>query len=164
MATGDTISGQVRFVLVDTQGNRNIVFGSIPQSQVDYTNRDPNADERTYVNTRRAAKVAAPAGAKTRSAPNAVFEAGEKLIVQHKASAEVSNDVDLDADSFSLEGVSVDLNRDNSFIQVLDQSDQELSGSVAEDDSEFVDIYQFTVPDRTRYLLAGEQEAVAIEN
>lgn len=164
MATDDTISGSVRIILEDTQGNRNVVFGSVPQAQLDYTNNDVSPDEKTYVNTRRSSKVAAPSGSKTRSAPNAVFEAGEKLIVQHKASATVSNDIDLDADTFSLEGITVDLNRDNSFIEVLDQSDQELSGSVAEDDSEFVDFYQFTVPDRSRYLLAGEQEAVAIEN
>jgi hypothetical protein len=164
MATDDTISGQVRYVLEDTQGNRNIVFGSVPQAQLDYTNRSPNADEKTYVNTRRSSKVAAPAGAKTRSAPNAVVEAGEKLIVQHKASASVTNDINLDRDSFSLEGVTVDLNRDNSFIDVLDQSDQELSGSVGESTSEFVDMYQYTVPDRQRFLLAGEQEAAATEN
>lgn len=164
MATGDTISGSVRVVLRDTQGNENVVFGSIPQSQTDYENQSLSPDEKTYVNTRRSGKVAAPSGAKTRSAPNAVFESGEQLLVQHQASATVTNDVDHDADTFSLEGVTVDLNRGNSFIDVKDVSDQELSSDPAESADEFVTIYQTTVGDRERFLLAGEQEFTAVEN
>jgi hypothetical protein len=164
MATDDTISGQIRVVLEDTQGNRNVVFGSVPQEQTDYTNNTVSPDEKTYVNTRRSSKVAAPSGAKTRSAPNAVFESGEKLIIQHKASATVTNDINLDADTFSVEGITVDLNRDNSFIDVLDQSDTNKSGSVGEDDSNFVDFFEYTVGDRERFLMAGELEAVAIES
>jgi len=164
MGTGDTISGSVRILLVDTQGNRNVVFGSLPQDKLDDTNNDLNPDQKVYVNTGRSGRVTAPAGAQTRSAPDAVFEAGEQIVIQHQASATVTNDIDLTADSFDIETVSKDLNRDNAFINVLGQNDQELSGSVAEDDAEFVDMYQYTVPDRTRVFIAGAIAAAAIEN
>lgn len=164
MASGDTISGSVRIVLEDTQGNRNVVLGSLPQGKLDYTNQTVSPDEKTYVNTGRSARVTAPAGAQTRNAPDAVFESGERLIIQHKSNADNNLDIDLTFDAFDIEGVSKDLNRDNAFIEVLAQAQQELSGTVAQDDSEFVDIYQYTVPDRTRFFLAGSLEAIAIEN
>lgn len=164
MATGDTHPGQVRIVLEDTQGNQNVVFGSVPQSQLDYTNNSVSPDEKTYVNTRRSSQVAAPGGAKTRSAPNAVFESGEKLLVQHQASSTTANDIDHDFDSFTLEGITVDLNRDNSFIDVKTVADQELTADPTETTDGWTTFYETTVGDRERFLLAGEQEAVAIEN
>lgn len=164
MATGDTIDGSIRVVLEDTQGNRNIVLGSLPSNKLDLANQTLDPNERLYVNTSLTGRTSAPAGAQTRTAQNAVFEPGEKLIVQHKASATVTNDIDLEADTFGLEGVTVDLNRDNDFSETLTASDQELSGSAAESDTEYVDFYQFTVPDRQRFLLAGQQEAAAVEN
>lgn len=163
MATGDTIKGSIQVVLEDRQGNQNVVFGSVPQAQVDYTNEDPNPDEKTYINTRRSSKIAAPAGAKTRSAPNAVFEAGEKILIQHKASASVTGDIDHDADAFLLEGVTVDLNRNNSFVDPKTVADQRLEADVTESTDGYVTFYEAKVDDRERFLLAGEFEAVAIE-
>ena len=164
MATGDTIAGSVQVVLEDTQGNQNIVFGAIPQAQVDYTNNTVSPDEKTYVNTRRSSKIAAPAGAKRRSAPNAVFESGEKLLIQHKASATVANDIDHDFDGFLIEGVTVDLNRDNPFIDPKTVADQELTADPSENADEFETFYETTIGDRERFLMAGEIEAVAAEN
>ena len=164
MASGDTIDGSVRVVLEDTQGNRNIVLGSLPQNKLDLVNQTLDPNERLYVNTSLTGRTSAPAGAQTRTAQNAVFEPGEKLIVQHQSTSASGRSHDLDADAYGLEGVVVDLNRGNDFSETLTVSDSDLSGTVAESDSEFVDIYQFTVPDRQRYLMAGQQEAVGIEN
>lgn len=164
MATGDTVTGAVRVVLVDTQGNRNVVLGSLPQSKVDYTNNDVSPDEKTYVNTMMSSRVTAPGGAQTRRAPDAVFEAGEKLVVQHQSSDDSdSQSINLDADSFDIEGVAVDLNRDNGYIEVKANADNELSGTVTEDEDEWVDIFKTTIDDRTRYFMAGAFEAVAIQ-
>jgi hypothetical protein len=164
MATGDTVTGAVRVVLEDTQGNQNVVLGSLPQSKVDYTNNDVSPDEKTYVNTMMSSRVTAPAGAQTRRAPDAVFEAGEKLIVQHQSADDSdSQSIDLDADSFDIEGVAVDLNRDNAFIEVKAAADSNLSGTVAEDEDDWVNIYQTEIPDRTRFFMAGAFEAVALQ-
>lgn len=164
MASTDTISGSVRVILEDTQGNRTIVHGDTPQNQVDYTNQTVAPDERYYLNTARSSMVNKPAGARSHNAPGMVFESGEKLIVQHKASATVTNDINLDADAFTISGVSVDKNRGNSYNNTLTQSDQELTGTVGESDTEWVDFFEYTVPDRRRFLVAGEFEAVAIES
>lgn len=164
MATGDTIGGAVQVVREDTQGNRTIVMGSVPQDKVDYFNNSVSAEEKLYVNTGRSDRVGKPAGAESHDAPDAVFESGEKLIVQHQASSTVTNDIDLDADSFTISGVSVDKNRGNAFTQTLTQADQELSGTAAEDDTGWVDMYEFTVGDRRRFHMAGEFEAVAVES
>lgn len=163
MAAGDTIGGEIRIVLEDTQGNRNVVMGSLPQSKVDYTNQDTSPDERQYINTARTSKVTAPSGAQRRSAPDAYFEAGERMIIQHKSSNDQSRNIDHTADAFDIEGVFVDKNRNNSYSGSLSQSDQELTGTTSENDEGFEDIYQYTVPDRTRFNVAGAFEAVAIE-
>jgi hypothetical protein len=163
MGSGDTIDGQIRVVLEDTQGNRTIVVGSLPQDKVDYTNDTKSPDERQYINTGRSSRVTAPDGAQKRDAPNAVFEAGERLIIQHKSSSDSGRSIDHDFDSFGLEGVSFDLNRNNGFTETLTVADQELTSDISESDEQFVDIYQFTVPDRQRYFLAGQLEAVGIE-
>lgn len=164
MASGDTIAGQVRVVLEDAQGNRNVVFGSVPQSRVDYFNSSPQPDEKLYVNTMRSPLTSAPAGAQTRSAPDAVFESGEKLIVQHKSNSDNSRSHDLDKDAFEIEGAELDLNRENSFARTLTVADQEQSGTQSESASAFVDIFTFTVPDRTRFFMAGLFGAVGVEN
>jgi len=164
MATGDTIGGSVRVVLEDTQGNRNVVLGSLPQDKVDYFNNDVNQDAKQYVNTMRSNKVTAPAGAQKRSAPDAVFEAGEKIIIQHQSSNDSGRDIDHTTDSYNLEGVTEDLNRGNSFGETLTQSNQQLTGTSSESATGFVDIFSHTIPDRQRFFLAGEYEAVAVEN
>jgi hypothetical protein len=164
MASGDTIPGQVRLVLEDAQGNRNIVLGAIPQNRVDYFNNDTQPDERLYINATEADSVTAPAGSQKKKARDAVFEAGEKLIVQHKSNSDNGRSIDHDAGGQEIEGVEFDLNRQNAFTRTLTVSDQELSGTTAESASEFVDMYRFTVPDRTRFFVAGSFESVAVEN
>jgi len=164
MASGDTIAGQVRVVLEDTQGNRNVVVGAQKQSSVDYFNNDVSPDEQLYINTTLANSVTAPAGAQKRTAPAARFQSGEKLIVQHKSNQDNGRSHDHDADGFEIEGAEQDLNRGNVFTRTLSAADQELSGTTAESASTFVDIFQFTVPDRTEYVIAGSFEAVGVEN
>jgi hypothetical protein len=163
MATGDTIGGSIRVIHEDTQGNRNIVLGDVPQDQVDYVNQSPQPDERFYVNTGRTARVNKPAGARSHDAPGMVFNSGEKLIVQHSASATVSGDIDLDADAFSISGISKDRNTGNAYTNTLTQADTELSGTTAES-TEWVDMFEYTVPDRRTFLVAGEFGAAAIES
>jgi len=163
MAAGDTIDGQIRIVLEDTQGNRNIVLGSLPQNKLDLVNQTLDPNERTYVNTSLTMRTSAPAGAQTRTAENAVFEPGESLIVQHKSTTASARSHDVDFDAYGIEGVTVDLNRGNDFSETLTASDQEIASNVSESDTEFVDIFKFTVPDRQRFLLAGQLEAVGIE-
>lgn len=164
MASGDTIDGQIRIVLEDTQGNRNIVLGTIPANKLDLVNQTLDPNERLYVNTSLTGRTSAPAGAQTRTAQNAVFEPGEKLIVQHQSASASGRSHDLDFDATALEGVTVDLNRGNDFSETLTVSDSSLTGTVSESASNFVDIFEFTVPDRQRFLLAGQQEAAGIEN
>lgn len=163
MATGDTIPGQVRILLEDAQGNRNIVLGAIPQGRIDYFNSDVSPDEKLFINATLSNSVTAPAGSQKKTAPDAVFEAGERLIVQHKSNSDNSRSHDADADGFEIEGVEYDLNRDNAFTRTLTAADQELSGTISESDSEFVDIFRFTVGDRTRFFAAGSLEAVGVE-
>jgi hypothetical protein len=164
MASGDTIPGRVRVILLDNQGNRNRVFGPLPQSKVDYFNQEFSPDEKQYVNTNKSSFVTAPAGSQKRSAPNAVFMSGERLIVQHTSSNDSNRDINLDVDAFEIEGVEVDLTRGKAAPTTIGQASQELSGSVAEDDSDWVDIYRYTVPDQTRFNMAGLFEAVGVEN
>jgi len=164
MANGDTIGGNVRVMLLDNQGNLNRVFGPLPQGKIDYTNQTTSPEERQYVNTGRSSFVTAPSGAQKRDAPNAFFESGEQLLIQHQSSSGSGRSIDHTSDSFEIEGVEVDKTRGNSAPTALTQANQELTGTTAEDDSDWVTMYQYTIPDQTRFLMAGVFEAVAIEN
>jgi len=164
MASGDTINGQIRIVREDTEGNIVRVFGPIDQSRVDAVNSNTTAEEKLYLNTVRSDRKGKPAGAENQEVPDAIWESGEKLFIQHQADATVSNDIDPEASgAFELGSVSLDLNRNNFFPEVLRATNNEISGTVSESTSEWVSFFEFTVPDRTRLYLAGRLMAAAIE-
>lgn len=165
MGTGDGIPGNVRVVREDTEGNVVRVFGPTSNSRLDAKNNNTTAEEKLYLNTGRSARKGKPAGAENQEVPDAVWESGEKLYVQHKANSTVSNDIDHDnADAFEIGAVSLDLNRGNFFPQQLTAADTELSSDPSESDTEYVTFFEYTVPDRTRLYLAGVFMAAAIEN
>jgi hypothetical protein len=163
MATGNTISGQVRVVREPTQEARIPVLKDLRQDRVDYHNNDVDTDNELFINAHHAL-VGAPGAAETRGAPNAEFMPGETLVVQHKANADVANDIDLDADSHAIGIVERDQNTDEERRRDLTQADQELAGTAQEETDEWVDMYQVTVPDETRIALAGSFMSVAVES
>lgn len=164
MASGDTIGGSIRVLLEDTQGNRNVVIGDLSQSQVDGVNESRSPDEEIYFNTGLSGHVTAPGGAQKRTARNAVFEPGEKVVIQHESNDDNSRDIDRDGDYFDIDIIRRDMNRDNSYTGKLTASHQELTGTVAESDDGYVDIYETTVPDRMEIYIAGVLNATAVEN
>lgn len=163
MGTGDTISGQVRVVRETTQEARIPVLKDVRQDRVDYFNNDVDTDNELFINAEHPL-VGAPANAETRRAPGAEFMSGETLVVQHKANSSVTNDIDHTSDSFAIGVVERDTNTGEERRRDLTQADQELTGSTDEDTSNWVDMYQFTIPDETRMALGGSFEAVAVEN
>lgn len=170
MTTDDLIPGQVRVVRETTQEARIPVLKDIRQQRVNYSNPDSTGtdvsrapSEQLFINAHHAL-VGAPSDAETRRAPAAEFFAGETLIVQHKANAGVPNPIELEDDTFSIGVVERDNNTGESRSRDLTSAQQELTGTATEQTDQWVDIYQFTVPDETQFALAGSFEAVAQES
>lgn len=164
MATGDTIPGKVRISREDTEGARLPVAGPFQQDRVDYFNNDVQPDEKLYINTMHSDRVAKPAGAEAVSAQQASFAAGEVLYVEFQANSTVANDIDHDADSFAIDVLTLDRNRDKIFPDTLSVADQELSADPTESATSYVDMFQYTVPDRQEVRVVGAFESVAVEN
>lgn len=164
MAAGDTIAGSIRVVREDTEGNRNVVLGPVSQSSVDGKNGGLGVEEKLYVNTMRSDRVQAPLQAKEIAADAARFFPGESFFVQHlSASLEEASDSDA-ADAFEIHTLKQDKNTGRVFPTVLTEADNEITGNPATSTSEWVDIYQETVPDRQEFRLVGEFLAGAYEN
>lgn len=155
MATGDTIPGKVRLVREDTEGNRTVVAGPYSTSVTDYDNQSFNPEEFLYVNTPISGRMDAPASSRETVATDTVFKSGEKYIVQHKSNADNSRSIDHDYDGFALDIMKRDLNRDTISPDELTVADQELSSDVSESASDYVTIFQETVPDRREYRHVG---------
>lgn len=164
MATGDTHGGQVRVMREDTEGNRVLVAGPFRQSRIDYFNNDVDSVEELYLNTAMSARVAKPANAESRQAPNATFYAGEQMLVQHQADATVTNDIDVSASAFGISVLKEDKNRGTKTNPTLTVADNEESSDPSEATDSWVTFFSYTVPDRTEVRLAGSFEAVAVEN
>lgn len=164
MATGDTIPGKVRFVRVDTEGNRNIVAGPYSTSELDDENQALNPEDYIYLNTSQSSRKSAPLQAREESAPGAQFMSGERVELEFKANATVANDVDYDADTIGLDILRMDKNRGRIYPDQLTVADQELSADVTESATEWNTVFKETVPDRTEYRLVGKQAYAPIEN
>lgn len=162
MAQGDTIPGEIRILREDTEGNRNVVFGPRSQSEVD-DNADLSPEEQIYLNTGISDRVTAPNGAKKYTVPDADFQAGEKLIIQHKASS-LSEASDSDFDGWFIDTLTRDMNRGRIYPQTLTAGDNEITGDPSTSTSDYVDVFEETVPDRQEYRLAGSLIATVVEN
>lgn len=164
MAAGDTITGSVRVVKEDTEGNRNVVFGDVSQAAVDGKNGSLSPSEKLYINTMHSRRVKAPLQAKEYSAPGAQFLPGEKIIVQHiSSSLEEASDSDA-TDAFGIDVLKQDRNTGRIYPQTLSEADNEVTSNPSTSTSEYVDIFEETVPDRQEFRLAGEFTAGAYEN
>lgn len=166
MGTGDGMPGNVRVVREDTEGNIVRVFGPEANQRLDTKNENTTAEEKLYLNTSISSSKGKPAGAEEQVVPNAIWESGEVLKIQHKANSSFgSSKIDYDQeDAFEIGAVSVDLNRGNKFPEKLTSADTELSADVDESTSDYVTFFKYTVPDRQRLYLAGVLGAAAVEN
>jgi hypothetical protein len=155
MATGETITGKVRLIREDTEGNRSVVAGPYSTSVTDYDNQNFGPSEFLYVNTPLSNRMDAPLDSRETVAGDAVFKSGEKYIVQHKSNADNSRSIDYDYDGFALDIMKKDLNRGTISPDELTVADQELSNNPSESASGFVTIFRETVPDRREYRHVG---------
>lgn len=165
MGTGDTIAGNVRIVREDAEGNTVRVFGPESQNRLDSVNENTSASEKLYANTQRSSRKGKPGDAENVEIPDAIWESGEKLFVQHKADSDVANNIDSGkAGAFEIGVVEQDLNRNNFFPGTLRSTDNEISNDAQEETDQWVSFFEFTVPDRERLYLAGRLMATAVEN
>lgn len=164
MTTGDTIPGKVRFIRVDTEGNRSVVAGPYSTSELDDVNQTFVPEDYIYLNTMMSRRKSAPAHAREEAAPGAQFLSGERIELEFKANATVGNDVDHDADTIGLDILREDKNRGRVYPDQLTVADQELSSDVTESASEWNTVFRETVPDRTEYRLVGKQGYAPVEN
>lgn len=163
MASGDTISGKLRVVRIDTEGNQEIIAGPFGAGELDDVNQNFSPEDYLYLNTSMTSRKSAPLQAREVTTPGAQFQSGERLLVQFKANQTVANDVDVSADAWTVEILRRDKNRNRVYPDTLTVADQEVSANVGESDTEFKTIFQETVPDRTEYRMAGRLAAAAIE-
>lgn len=163
MSSGDTIGGKVRFVRVDTEGNREVVAGPYSTGDLDDVNRSLDPEDFIYLNTMMSSRKSAPAQAREEAAPGAQFLSGEQIILEAQSNTDNSRSIDHDFDAFSLDIVREDKNRGKKYPDQLTVSDQELSSSPSESATSWVEFYRETVPDRTEYRLVGKQAAAPIE-
>lgn len=164
MATGDTIAGKVRFVLVDTEGNRVVVAGPYDTSELDDFNNSFVPEDYIYLNTQASSRKSAPLQAREEAAPRAQFRSGEEIVLEFVANATVTNDVDHDANTISLDILRQDKNRGRIYPDTLTVQDQELSSDVTESATEYKEVFRETVPDRTEIRLVGKQAYAPVEN
>lgn len=164
MAGGDTIAGKVRIVRQDAEGNVTRILGPHSQDRLDYFNNTVNPNEKLYYNVSVSDRVGAPANAETKVAPDAQFLAGEVLRVQHKSSnLEEAADYDK-GDTVNIDILEADQNRGSIAPDQLTIDDQELSSNPTTSKSDWVTFYEVTVPDRKEWRIAGQLEAVAVED
>jgi len=159
MAAGDTINGQIRLEKEKPSGSRLIPFGPVSANLVDQRNDVKN---QLYVNPPKAFNSPPPGAGNRAMAPGLVFQPGEVIRVQHK-SANLEEAADYDADEFELSVVELDLNTGERVPRTLTVADTEISANPTTSTSEFVDIYQATVPDRRRWYIAGSLNVAAVE-
>jgi len=157
MAVGDTIAGQIRVVKETAQGHRDIVCGPYGASEVDHK-ADPENSK--YINPNPKSRL--PIGASSDRAKRAVFEAGEVLDIQHKASA-LAEAATYNADEFFIGCIQEDLNRNDPRPRQLTAPDTTLAADPTTSITVWTSIFKFTVPDRTRLYLAGAFNVAAVE-
>lgn len=158
MASGDTISGQIRVSKLTTLGDLITVAGNFGSAEVDHKADPENA---VYINPN--PKYNLPVGASSYGAPQAIFGAGEKIRVQHKSS-NLAEDVKYDADEIFVGTIVEDLNTGMTRSSQLTAQDTEIESDPTSSTSEYVTIFEYTVPDRQRIFISGAFNVAATEN
>jgi len=157
MAAGDTISGQIRVIRETTLGNKIVVAGNFGHTEVDHKADPQNA---LYINPNPKSRI--PLGARSVKSSIGMFHAGEKIIVQHK-SASLAEAIDYDADEFFVGMIEKDLNTGNLRERQLTVVDTGLTANPTSSTSLWVDIFNYTIPDRRLLALAGQFNVAAVE-
>ena len=158
MAAGNTITGQIRVSKLTTLGDLITVAGNFGSAEVDHKADPENA---VYINPN--PKYNLPVGARSYGAPQAIFGPGEKIRVQHK-SASLAEAVDYDADEFFIGTIVEDLNTGMTRSAQLTVQDTEVSANPTSSTSEYVTVFEYTVPDRQRVFISGAFNVAAVEN
>lgn len=162
MAAGATISGQLRMVRLDAQGNRVKVAGNFSSGEIDHKDDSSKA---LYLNTNQGKVgqlIDKPLNSPAKAFPDAVFYAGETLIIEH-LSASLEEAIDYDADEIFIDIVDKDTNRNMSITRTLTVADTELTANPNSSKSAWVETYKVTVPDRHMWLVAGQFNVAATE-
>lgn len=163
MASGDLIPGDVLVKRRDNSDNEVKVVGRFDSAELNTFASGP--DGKIYLNATRSSLVSAPSTARVESAPNAVFEEGEEILVQLEAGTNPANDLDVSGDQsqLRLRYIEVDLNRGTRNTQTFKLSDNEISTDPDTPVGEPVTFFRDTVGSSRRVFLAGLYEAKPAE-
>jgi len=158
MGAGDTVAGQIRIMRLTTLGHTIRVAGPIGQSLVDHK-ADP--ENSIYFNPPKGMRL--PVGASSmRTGKKGMWYPGEKLQVQHKASA-LAEAVVYNADEFFIGVAEEDLNTKDPAPRTLTAPDTDLGANPTTSTTAWVTIFEYTCPDRRRFCLAGAFNVAATE-
>lgn len=157
MAAGATISGQLRVAKVNQLGDTLVVAGPLASVELD----QDTFNQKVFINAEPGVDLPF-GGANARQAPEAVWQPGEQILVQHKSAA-LAEAVDHDADEFLISIMERDLNTGIAQGRTLTVADQELTADPTSSTSAWVTVFKFTVPDRLRVMLRGHQKVAAVE-
>lgn len=171
MAVGDTIAGEIRVVKESRGGDRPIVAGPYTHAECDQA---ANPDKAIYHNVgmvlREVGLRVGPAfgAGNPKDAPDAIFEPGEIMEVQHQAQA-LAEAIDFDAAEFNIGVIEIDLNKPKGLPgrarpRTLSVAQTELVANPTSSTTAFVTFWKDTTPDRVRRVLAGFFAVAAVEN
>lgn len=163
MASGDTIPASIRLTRFDSEGNENRVAGDYPSDAIDDENQSLSQDQKLYINTMHSSRRSAPLQATRESAPDAQFFPGEELRLKAQSYSDNARSINVGADVFEVQLIERDMNRGTLNPRTLSQNDQELSSNPAESDSQYVEYFRATVPDRTEWRIVGSLVGPPIE-
>jgi len=156
VAAGDTISGNLRFARQKANGSVEVVAGPFSSWEMDHKGDPSNSP---WFNVPR---DYAPQGANLKYAKDAVWKSGEIILVQHK-SASLAEAADYDADEVFIGVLQEDLNRDERIPRTLTVADTELTSDPTTSTSDWVTVFKYTVPDRTKIALFGMSNVAVVE-
>lgn len=163
MATGDTIPGAVKLFREENDGSLVPLTGDIPVSRIDSYNNSRTPEEEFYINASLTDFISIPGGASEQVIADAQYLVGETIVVKLKASSNPANDLDVDAESITIETVREEKARGRKQPDTLGGSDNEVSTNPDTPVGEYTEYFRFTVPDETEIRIAGEFAPVPVE-
>lgn len=158
MAQGDTITGEIRVVRVEPNGNETVVIGSLSSKEVDHFTEP---DKALYVNPTKI--TPAPPRNPVKNFKDAVFYGNEVIKIQHQ-SADLEEDIDVSKDKFDIPVIEVDKKRGQRTPKTLSVKSNDVTSNPSSSKDEWVTIYKYTVPSEVIYLISGMLNIAAVEN